>query len=329
MTEQLAQLAKILGPTTPFLEPVADARPAAAGVSSSSSGTMPLQSGKAAGVGTRGKPSSPSEGKNAAAKTLDLQGHSPLQGRADGADDTCASADDTGIRQVERTKPATVTDTATRSGTTQAAAAAGATDVGKRSTSSTSMTPETLQQAMPAPTSTITGDKSADGAKKCGNKTPPSKEALSSASTDLATAEQNEREPIYRIEQLHSSTDAAGIATKQKRKFAVIIDLPELVEGLGDGQNHEVAKPQQQGGARDGASVKKESTRRSSNGGTGGRTGPSLSDVELDVSPAALQLRVSGKYLLRLELPCIVDEDIVTAKFNKSRAVLRVLVQEK
>ncbi|CAN0444302.1 unnamed protein product [Hapterophycus canaliculatus] len=57
--------------------------------------------------------------------------------------------------------------------------------------------------------------------------------------------------------------------------------------------------------------------------------GPSLSDVELDVWPAVLQLKVPGKYHLRLEMPCIVDEDRVTAKFNKSRAVLRVLVQEK
>lgn len=91
----------------------------------------------------------------------------------------------------------------------------------------------------------------------------------------------------------------------------VIIDLPDLID----------AKSKELPGSEHGGDT--------GGGRSGERKAPSLSDVELDVLPTILSLRVPGKYRLRLDMPCVVDEESVAARFNKSRAVLKVSVQEK
>lgn len=211
--------------------------------------------------------------------------------------------------------PVADTDEPATDGTTQPAVVAHATEVGKAPMPSASMTPEALSPTVLAPTSTITQAKDADGTRTIGLKTPPLKKTPTVASSP---ARQQEREPIYRVNQLPPSTEATGVATKPKRAFAVIIELPELIVDLANSKSQDEARDDER------------ATRGNTSGsGRGGKMGPSLSDVELDVSPAVLELKVPGKYHLRLEMPCIVDESAVTAKFNKSRAVLRVLVREK
>lgn len=70
------------------------------------------------------------------------------------------------------------------------------------------------------------------------------------------------------------------------------------------------------------------------NGGEGGgsqrgrRMKASLQDVELDVLPRSLDVRVPGVYRLRLQLPFAVDADDITAKFRKTRATLTVSAKE-
>ncbi|CAM9579886.1 unnamed protein product, partial [Scytosiphon promiscuus] len=274
-----------------------------------SSSPCPWAPFAATAVGTTKKTSSPVGGISSAAKKLEgLQGCSSSKGRAGGADGTGASASESDPQRSER--PAEVPR---------------ATKAGKQSTSSTSLTHETLPQAVPAPTSTITQRKDAHDTQKSCSKTPPPKRIPYFTSSGVANAEQKEREPLHRIEQLQPSAGAVGIATKQKRTFAVIINLPEVIEGPPESEDQEAAR-HQQGGSRDGENAKTVSMGSSGRRGT---TGLSLSDIELDVSPAVLQLKVPGQYHLRLKMPCIVDEDAVSAKFNKSRAVLRVFVQER
>lgn len=154
---------------------------------------------------------------------------------------------------------------------------------------------------------------------------PPGKEAAAPAASDRAGADPpGEREPTYRIEELPPPTTTTakgggGVSARGeegKRAFVVIINLPDLI----DAKSRGLPGSEHSGGS-------------GGNNTDGGRRGeqkaPSLSDVELDVLPTVLSLRVPGKYRLRLDMPCAVDEESVAARFNKSRAVLKVSVQEK
>lgn len=270
MTQQLAQLAKILGPAPPFPEPA---------LSGDDAGGADVDLGKPAA----------SSKKNSDGKALDA------------------------ARQTAST--AHTRKTATPTAATEAT------------------TPPT-----PAPTSTITrsGDNE-DGIQRCPpghtipspeeNSAPPEKDAAAAAGA------RKERQPAYRVEEVPRPpvNGGSGGGRKGKRAFVVTIDLPDLIDG-GDaeGKRREPAGSQEAGGAEGGD----ESTKRSADSSKGddrGRQGKvsSLSDFELDVLPRVLELKVPGKYHLRLDMPCIVEDENVTAKFNKSRAVLKVSVHEK
>lgn len=260
MTEQLAQLAKILGPAAPFPEA------ALAG----------------AGTGTG----------------ADLRKKNPLA-------------------------PAKKVDSKTPGGARQPASTAA--DAQKTATPTTPT--ETPTPPTPAPTSTIIrSDKdSSNATQQCPpGRIDPSSEATSAASENAADAgvaagaaagAPKESEPVYRVEEVFISPSAngGGAGRKGKRAFVVTVELPDLIEGDAEGSN-------------EGA----ESADSSISGGWRRKgKGPSLSDFELDVLPTVLQLKIPGKYQLRLEMPCTVDDENVTAKFNKSRAVLKVSMQEK
>lgn len=309
-------MAKILGPAAPFPAPA----PAGAGTSADA-GT---------GGGDPGKPSAPT-------KKIDTK--APPGGASATKGDT-------------ETPPA--------GGARRAASGAGA--VPKAATPATSAEAPAPAPPTPAPTSTITRKNSSDNddapaAQACppGRRAVPFSEATSSAAaapekaaaaekaaSAAAAAAPKEREPVYRVEEVPRPSDnhggggsgGGGGGRGGKRAFVVTIKLPDLIEGDAEGRLEGPAGSQQAAGRaeRDKESGK---TNTDSNNGSGGgrrRTGkkaPSLSDFELDVLPTVLQLRIPGKYRLRLEMPCAVDDENVSAKFNKSRAVLKVSVQEK
>ncbi|CAM9835921.1 unnamed protein product, partial [Ectocarpus sp. 13 AM-2016] len=300
MTEQLAQLAKILGPAAPL--PETPLGPGCATDSSSSSSTPPSPSVAA-----------PKASNLAADVTGDtiLPSRSARQpeGEADGGVDDSYAA---------RNKlPTSAPNQGSEEGR-QATLAREA--LATMTTSSTTEMEGQPPLPAPAPTNTVSpaGVEDAEGSRSCRHNQQLSREASPPA---VSAAARKEREPAYRIEELVSRTsedprsgsDDGGGGGKAKRAFQVTIDLPETEESAGSKQG------KQAGGT----------TNTRSSGTAGKRTGPSLSDVELDVSPAFLQLNVPGKYQLRLEMPCVVDEDSVTAKFSKSQAVLKVSIREK
>ncbi|CAB1110072.1 unnamed protein product [Ectocarpus sp. CCAP 1310/34] len=302
MTEQLAQLAKILGPAAPL--PETPLGPGCATASSFSSSTRPSSSvavpqASNLAVDATGDTSPPS----CSAK----QSEGGVNGGADGS-------------RVARIKlPTSAPNQGSEEGC-QATLAREAVAVAPVTTAPTTEMEGQPPLPAPAPTNTVsrTGAEDAEGSRSCRHTQPLSQEASPPA---VSAAARKEREPVYRIEELVSRTsedarsgsDNDGEGRKAKRAFQVTIDLPEMKESAGSKQG------QQAGGTT--------STR--SSGTAGKRTGPSLSDVELDVSPAFLQLNVPGKYQLRLEMPCVVDEDSATAKFSKSQAVLKVSIREK
>ncbi|CBJ29318.1 conserved unknown protein [Ectocarpus siliculosus] len=295
MTEQLAQLAKILGPAAPL--PETPFGPGCATASSSSSSTRPSTSVAV--------PKASNLAADATGDTLPpSRSAKRSEGGADGgADGSCAA----------RNKLPT---SAPNQGSEEGRQAI----LAREAVAPVTTAPTTEMEGQPplpapAPTNTVSpaGVEDAEGSRSCRH-TQPLSPAVSAAAL-------KEREPVYRIEELVSRTsedarsgsDNGGGGRKAKRAFQVTIDLPEMKESAGTKQG------KQAGGTT--------STR--SSGTAGKRTGPSLSDVELDVSPAFLQLNVPGKYQLRLEMPCVVDEDSVTAKFSKSQAVLKVSIREK
>eukprot|EP00903_Cladosiphon_okamuranus_P021435 g19703.t1 len=277
ITEQLAQLAKILGPAAPFSEPA----PAATGTGA----------GAGAGAGADGD--------------LGMPPRAPAEK---------GGAKKAGVGSTVKA------DTNTPRGVQKAASTAAA-EAQKAATPPTP--PET-----PAPTSTITrGDDiiSATAAQECApGRTAPSSPQVASAAPEKATSAAaasalKESEPTYRVEEVappSADHGGRGGGEKRKRAFVVTIELPDLIGGnaeASEGVNGADGSGNSGGGSRRTEKAK----------------GPSLSDFELDVLPAVLELRVPGKYRLRLEMPCIVDDETVSAKFNKSRAVLKVSVQEK
>lgn len=204
-------------------------------------------------------------------------------------------------------------------------AASTAADAQKTATPTTP--PEAPTLPVPAPTSTITrgdGIISTAAAQKCTpRRTVSSAEATSAASEKKAVsavaAAPKESEPMYRVEEVASpSADPGhgGGGRERKRAFVVTIELPGLTGGNTEGSEGAMSA--------DSSSSSGDGKRR-----TGKAKGPSLSDFELDVLPEVLQLRIPRKYRLRLEMPCVVDDENVSAKFNKSRAVLKVSMQEK
>lgn len=300
MTEQLAQLAKILGPAAPL--PETPLGPGCATASSSSSSTRPSPSVAV--------PKASNLAADATGDTLPpSRSAKQSEGGADGgADGSCAARN-----KLPKSAP--------NQGSEEGRQAT----LARESVAPVTTAPTTEMEGQPplpapAPTSTVSpaGVEDAEGSRSCRHTQPLSQETSPPA---VSAAARKEREPVYRIEELVSRTsedarsgpDNGGGGRKAKRAFQVTIDLPEMKESSGSKQG------KQAGGTT--------STR--SSGTAGKRTGPSLSDVELDVSPAFLQLNVPGKYQLRLEMPCVVDEDSVTAKFSKSQAVLKVSIREK
>lgn len=283
ITEQLAQLAKILGPAAPFSDPA----PAAAAA--------------------------------AAAGAEDINPKNPPS-------------------------PAKKGHTKTPPGARQEAAAEGAQKTAAPATPTEAPTPPTPPTPMPAPTSTITrSEGNNNGTERCPpGKTESSHEATSATSKNApaaaapataavapgtAAVAPGEREPVYRVEEAPPrSVNVGGGGRNGKRAFVVTIDLPGLIEGDPGGKRREMTGSQPAVGADGGGA-----SANSANSGGRGRTGkgPSLSDIELDVMPTALELKVPGEYRLRVEMPCVVDDESVTAKLNKSRAVLKVSLQEK
>lgn len=300
MTEQLAQLAKILGPAAPL--PETPLGPGSAPASSSSSSTRPSSSvavPKAFNLAADAKGDTSPSSRNA----------KQSEGGADGgADHSCAARNKLPTSALnqgsEEERQATLAREA----------------VAPVTTAPTTETEAQPPQPAPAPTSTVSPASVDNTEGSCSHRhtQPLSQEA---SSPPASAAARKEREPVYRIEELvartaedtRSGSDNGGGGRNAKRAFQVTIDLPEMKESAGSKQ-----------GKLAGGAISNPSS-----GTAGKRTGPSMSDIELDVSPAFLQLNVPGKYQLRLEMPCVVDEDSVTAKFSKSQAVLKVLIREK
>ncbi|CAM9191458.1 unnamed protein product [Ectocarpus fasciculatus] len=291
MTEQLAQLAKILGPAAPL--PETPLGPGCAPPSSSSSSTRPTPSVAA--------PKASNLVADANGDTLpSSQSAKQSEGRADGRADCSGAA------------PNKLPTSAPNQGSEEGRQAT----LAREAVAPVTTAPTTEMEAQPprpapAPTNTVSpaSVEDTEGPRSCCHTEPFSPEASLPP----------ESEPVYRVEELVSRVAEdplsgpgnSGGGCNAKRAFQVTIDLPEMKESARSKQG------KQAGGA-------------TSTGSTAGkRTGPSLSDVELDVSPAFLQLYVPGKYHLRLEMPCVVDEDSVTAKFSKSQAVLKVSIREK
>lgn len=366
ITEQLAQLAKILGPTAPIPEPFPGPKSAAAATATASSSPTTPQPQKAAAIdrGAAGPKDGPddADGESSAGRRGPRQLHHAGDGAAadgsgvDGADtgSAAAAACTGGIGIAGRDSPAASTKIRDMIHETSPVSAT------KTSPSTAAAKAPLSSRQVLAPTNTISQNDDANDGRD--GSPPPSQKRASSRATAAAAAvpPTTEREPEYRIEQLPSlppkledagensggvgSGDVGGCGGRQdshqKRSFVVIIDLPDLIEGVTDGETRELAGSEQEG-AGDGSSRTAEGVGGSSSSsrgihsrvesGGGKRKGrqTSISDVELDVFPTVLQLKVPGKYQLRLDMPCVVDEESVTAKFNKSRAVLKVSVLEK
>lgn len=296
MTEQLAQLAKILGPAAPL--PETPLGPGCTPPSSSSSSTRPSPSVAA--------PKASNLAADANGDTLpSSQSAKQSEGRADGRANRSGAA------------PNKFPTSAPNQGSEEGRQAT----LAREAVAPVTTAPTTEMEAQPprpapAPTNTVSpaSVEDTEGPRSCRHTQPLSPEA-----SPPPVSARKELEPVYRVEELVSrmaedplsGLDNSGGVCNAKRAFQVTIDLPEMKEPARSKQG------KQAGGAT------------STGSAAGKRTGPSLSDVELDVSPAFLQLYVPGKYQLRLEMPCVVDEDSVTAKFSKSQAVLKVSIREK
>lgn len=123
-----------------------------------------------------------------------------------------------------------------------------------------------------------------------------------------------EREPTYRIEECvlpqlgDKSNGAAELITGDcRRGVVVVVNLPDVA--LAD---HQWDEGTDTGSDRGHSSLR------------GQRRKFSLRDVELDVFPDSLAMRVPGLYRLHLQLPFHVDNDNVIAKFSKARSTLTI-----
>lgn len=361
ITEQLAQLAKILGPTAPIPEPfpapkcavTTDAATAANG-SFSSSTPFPQKNATVAGKAAGAK-DGPADANGESSATL--RGSQQLQKADDGADGGGLDAVTGGMSGVAHSNSfaASGTNSDDKQKKLSHEAQQASTTTLPVLTTKTTTSPSTAaatntslsSREVPAPTNTISQPQDKSGREET---QPPSQKIASCHATPAAAP--TEREPKYRVEQLphfpsenegtgkNSRGDGGGCKEKhQKRAFVIIIDLPDLIESITHEETRELAGSKQErvgDGERDGSSrtaksvggSSSDSSSKKSRGGTGKGRQASMSDVELDVLPTVMQLRVPGKYQLRLDMPCVVDEESIIAKFNKSRAILKVSVQE-